>query len=34
VPALLALLFLVGWPLRLFVLHQLQRDRHPTHKVR
>jgi uncharacterized membrane protein len=34
VPLLLALLFLIGWPLRLLVLHQLQRHRHPAVKVR
>ncbi|HEY1427560.1 MAG TPA: TMEM175 family protein [Caulobacteraceae bacterium] len=33
-PLLLALLFIVGWPLRLFVLHRLQANRHPTLKVR
>lgn len=34
VPALLALLFLVGWPLRLLVLHHLQPGRHRSLKVR
>ena len=34
VPLLLALLFLAGWPLRLFTLHHLQRGRHPSLKVR
>ena len=34
VPSLLALLFLVGWPLRLFVLHRLQPGRHRSIRVR
>lgn len=34
VPLALAMLFVVGWPLRLFVLHRLQAKRHPTLKVR
>lgn len=34
VPLLLALLFLVGWPLRLLVLRHLQRNRHPSVTVR
>ena len=34
VPLLLALLFLAGWPLRLFVLHHLQPGRHRSLKVR
>ncbi len=34
VPLLLALLFLAGWPLRLFVLHHLQAGRHASLKVR
>jgi uncharacterized membrane protein len=33
-PLMLGLLFIVGWPLRLFVLHRLQANRHPTLKVR
>lgn len=34
VPFLMALLFVVGWPLRLFVLHHLQPGRPPSIKVR
>jgi hypothetical protein len=34
VPVVLASLFLIGWPLRLLVLHRLQRNRHPSLKVR